>query len=130
MTRIRLLLAVLALLVVAAPAEAASVKGKWKGSVEIVRGGTGTFPMKMTITRTTVGARAGRLSNPGMPCRGTLRVLSRRNGGYFLRYKELSRSTRCTGNDKVFIRRRGKRLLWRATSPGGKQVGRALLRRA
>jgi hypothetical protein len=131
MTRIRLLLlAVLALLVVAAPAEAASVKGNWKGTVQIIRGGSGSFPMKMTITRTKVGARAGRLSNPGTPCRGTLRVIGRRNGGYDLRYRELSGSKKCTGNDRIFIRRRGERLLWRAVAPGGTQVGRALLRRA
>jgi hypothetical protein len=131
MRRIRLLLlAVLALLVVAAPAEAASVKGTWKGTAQVIRGGSGTFPMKMTIKRTKVGVRAGRLSNPGTPCRGTLRVIRRRNGGYDLRYRELSRSKQCTGDDRIFVRRRGTRLLWRATAPGGTQVGRALLRRA
>jgi len=130
MSRLRILpIAALASLVLAAPAEAASVKGRWKGTVQIVRGGSGSFPMKMTITRTEVGARAGRLSNPGTPCRGTLRVIGRRNGGYDLRYRELSRSKQCTGDDKIFVKRKGAKLSWRATAPSG-QVGRALLRRA
>ena len=131
MHRTRILLAgVLATLLVAAPAQAASVKGSWKGTVHIVRGGNGSFAMKMTIKRTRVGARAGTLSNPGKPCHGRLRVSGRRNGGYSLRYTELSRSARCTGNDRIFIKRKGARLSWRATSPGGGQVGTALLRRA
>src|ERR687888_2826328 len=118
MTRLPLaLLAVAALLVLAAPADAASIKGRWKGTVHIVKGGTGTFPMKMTIRRTRIGARAGTLSNPGSPCHGTLRVTSRRNGGYSLRYHELSSSRMCTGDDRIFIKRKGARLSWRATSP-------------
>ena len=125
-----LLTAVLATLLLAAPAQAASVKGRWKGTVHIVKGGTGSFAMKMTITRTRVGARAGTLSNPGTPCHGRLRVTGRRNGGYSLRYTERSRSTKCTGNDRIFVKRKGARLSWRATSPGGGQVGTALLRRA
>ncbi len=128
-TRI-LLVALLATLVVAAPAQAASVKGSWKGTVHIVKGASGSFAMKMTIRRTRVGARAGTLSNPGQPCHGRLRVTGRRNGGYFLRYTERSSSTKCTGNDRIFIKRRGARLSWRATSPDGRQVGTALLRRA
>ena len=124
------LLAAFSVLLLAAPAEAASVKGRWKGTVHIVKGGTGSFPVKMRITRTRVGARAGTLSNPGTPCHGTLRVSSRRNGGYSLRYKELSSSSRCTGDDRIFIKRSGARLAWRATSPDGGQVGRTLLRRA
>ena len=131
MTRLPLaLLAVAALLLLAAPAEAASVKGRWKGTVRIVKGGSGSFPVKMTIRRTRVGARAGTLSNPGTPCHGTLRVTARRNGGYSLRYKELSSSSQCTGDDRIFIKRSGARLAWRATSPDGGQVGKALLRRA
>jgi hypothetical protein len=130
MTRLRLaLIALLATLVAAAPAEAASVKGWWKGTVRVVKGGSGSFPMKMTIRRTRVGARAGTLSNPGTPCHGTLRVTSRLNGGYSLRYRELSSSSRCTGDDRIFIKRKGARLAWRATSPDGSQVGKALLRR-
>jgi hypothetical protein len=130
MTRVRLVsVALLATLVLAAPAEAAkSVKGTWVGSVRVV-GTSTTFPMKMTIKRTKVGAKAGTLSNPGSPCHGTLTVSSRRNGGYSLRYHEKSTSSRCTGDDKIFIRRKGARLSWRATAPNG-QVGRALLRRA
>jgi hypothetical protein len=124
------LLAAFSVLLLAAPAEAATVKGRWKGTVHIVRGGTGRFPVKMRITRTRVGARAGTLSNPGTPCHGTLRVSSRRNGGYSLRYHELSSSTECTGDDRIFIKRKGSRLAWRATSPDGSQVGKALLRRA
>ena len=124
------LLAAFSVLLLAAPAEAASVKGRWKGTVHIVKGGTGSFPVKMRITRTRVGARAGTLSNPGTPCHGTLRVSSRRNGGYSLRYHELSSSMRCTGDDRIFIRRKGAKLSWRATSPDGSQVGKALLRRA
>ena len=131
MTRLQIaLVALLATLVAAAPAEAASVKGRWKGTVRIVKGGSGTFPVKMTIRRTRVGSRAGTLSNPGTPCHGTLRVTSRHDGGYSLRYRELSSSEHCTGNDRIFIRRKGARLSWRATSPDGSQVGRALLRRA
>jgi opacity protein-like surface antigen len=125
-----LLTAVLAALLLAAPAQAASVKGKWKGTVHIVKGGTGAFAMKMTITRTKVGAKAGTLSNPGSPCHGTLRVSSRLNGGYSLRYHELAAAGECTGDDRIFIRRKGARLSWRATSPDGRQVGKALLRRA
>jgi hypothetical protein len=121
---------VLATLLLAAPvAQAATVRGKWKGTVTIVKGGSGSFAIKMTITRTRVGVRAGTLSNPGSPCHGTLRVSGRRNGGYLLRYKEASSSSKCTGNDRIFIRRKGARLSWRGTSPDGKQVGTALLRR-
>jgi hypothetical protein len=130
MTRLRILpLAILATLVLATPADAAkSVKGTWKGTVHVV-GRTTTFPMKMTIKRTRVGSRAGTLSNPGTPCHGTLIVSSRRNGGYSLRYHERSGSSRCTGDDRIFIKRKGAKLSWRATAPSG-QVGRALLRRA
>jgi hypothetical protein len=85
--------------------------------------------MKMTIKSVKVGSRAGTLSNPGRPCRGTLRVTARRNGGYFLRYRERSRSAMCTGNDRIFIKRKGKRLHWKGTAPGGTQIGKALLRR-
>ena len=127
MTRTRIaLIALVASLVVAAPAQAASVKGTWKGTVH---SGSISFPMKMTITRTKVGAKAGTLSNPGSPCHGALRVSGRSNGGYSLRYKETSRSSKCTGDDRIFIKRKGARLSWRATAPSG-QVGRALLRRA
>jgi len=127
MTRTRIaLIALVASLVVAAPAQAASVKGTWKGTVH---SGSISFPMKMTITRTKVGAKAGTLSNPGSPCHGTLRVSGRSNGGYSLRYKETSRSSKCTGDDRIFIKRNGARLSWRATAPSG-QVGMALLRRA
>ena len=127
MTRTRIaLIALVASLVVAAPAQAASVKGTWKGTVH---SGSISFPMKMTITRTKVGAKAGTLSNPGSPCHGTLRVSGRSNGGYSLRYKETSRSSKCTGDDRIFIKRKGARLSWRATAPSG-QVGMALLRRA
>jgi hypothetical protein len=130
MTRLLIALAAaLALLLLAAPAQAASVKGRWAGTVHVVKGGTGTFPVAMTIRRTRVGSRAGTLSNPGTPCHGTLRVSARRDGGYLLRYKELSSSSRCTGDDRIFIRRRGTRLSWRATSPDGSQVGKALLHR-
>jgi hypothetical protein len=132
MTRAKLVTAcALAMLLLAAPvAEAASVKGTWKGTVHLAQAGTRSFPMKMTIRRTKVGAKAGTLSNPGSPCHGTLRVSSRRNGGYSLRYKETSSSPKCTGNDRIFIKRKGSRLSWRATSPSGSQVGKALLRRA
>jgi hypothetical protein len=132
MTRAPIVLAcVLATLLLAAPAaKAASVKGKWKGTVRIVKGGTGSFAMKMTIRRTKVGGKAGTLSNPGSPCHGTLRVSSRRTGGYSLRYHELAPNGSCTGDDRIFIKRKGARLSWRATSPGGTQVGTALLRRA
>ena len=127
MTRLRIVpLALLASLALAAPAEAASVKGTWKGTV---RSGNISFPVKMTIKRTKVGSRAGTLSNPGSPCRGTLTVSSRRNGGVSLRYHEKSRTSQCTGDDRIFVKRKGARLSWRATAPSG-QVGKALLRRA
>jgi hypothetical protein len=129
MTRARILpLAVLATLALATPAEAAkSVKGKWKGTVH---SGSISFAMKMTIERTKVGSTAGTLSNPGSLCHGTLTVSSRRNGGYSLRYHEKSSATsKCTGDDKIFIKRKGAKLSWRATAPSG-QVGTALLRRA
>ena len=129
MTRLRSIpIAVLAALTFAAPAQAASVKGTWKGTVHVV-GRTTTFPMKMTIKRTRVGSTAGTLSNPGSPCHGTLTVSSRRNGGYSLRYHEKSSSSDCTGDDRIFIKRKGAKLSWRATAPSG-QVGKALLRRA
>src|SRR3954464_7832344 len=127
MTRFRIVLtAVLATLVLAAPAEAASVKGTWKGTVH---SGNIKFAMKMTIKRTKVGSKAGTLSNPGSPCHGTLRVTSRHDGGISLRYKEKSRTTQCTGDDRIFIKRKGKRLSWRAVAPSG-QVGTATLHRA
>ena len=127
MTRLRIApIAVLATLALAAPAEAASVKGTW---TDTVRSGDISFPVKMTIKRTTVGSRAGTLSNPGSPCHGTLRVTGRRNGGVALRYRETSGSSKCTGDDRLFVKRKGARLSWRATAPSG-QVGTALLRRA
>ena len=127
MPRFRIVLAsLLTTLLVAAPAEAASVKGTWKGTVH---SGNISFPVKMTITRTTVGSRAGTLSNPGTPCHGTLRVTSRHDGGVSLRYKEKANSSKCTGDDRIFIKRKGAKLSWRATAPNG-QVGTATLRRA
>ena len=130
MLRASIVACVLATLLLAAPAaDAATVRGTWKGTVTVVKGGSGSFPIRMTITRTRVGSRAGTLSNPGTPCRGTLRVTGRRDGGYTLRYRETSGSSRCTGDDRIFIRRTGARLSWRATSPDGRQVGKALLRR-
>jgi hypothetical protein len=127
MTRLRIVpIAVLASLALAAPAQAASVKGTWKGTVH---SGNITFPMKMTIKRTKVGSKAGTLSNPGSPCHGTLTVSSRRNGGLSLRYHEKRKTSECTGDDRIFIKRKGAKLSWRATAPSG-QVGKALLRRA
>jgi hypothetical protein len=128
MTRARILpLALLATLAVASPAEAAkSVKGRWKGTVH---SGSISFPMKMTIKRTKVGSTAGTLSNPGTPCHGTLTVTSHRNGGLSMRYHEKSGTSQCTGDDRIFIKRKGAKLRWRATAPSG-QVGTALLRRA
>jgi hypothetical protein len=130
MTRARILpIAVLATLALASPAQAAkSVKGKWKGTVHVV-GSTTKFPMKMTIKHTKVGSKAGTLSNPGSPCHGTLTVASRHDGGYSLQYHEKNKtSTQCTGNDKIFIQRRGSKLRWRAVAPDG-QVGTATLHR-
>jgi hypothetical protein len=127
MTTIRIVLAgLLATLVIAAPAEAASVKGTWKGTVH---SGNLAFPVKMTIKRTRVGSKAGTLSNPGTPCHGTLRVTSRHDGGVSLRYTEKSTSSKCTGDDRIFVKRKGAKLAWRATAPSG-QVGTATLRRA
>jgi hypothetical protein len=127
MTRIRIVLvSLVATLLVAAPAEAASVKGTWKGTVH---SGSISFPVKMTIKRTKVGSTAGTLSNPGSPCHGTLRVSSHRNGGISLRYKEKTHTSQCTGDDRIFIKRTGARLSWRATAPSG-QVGTATLHRA
>jgi hypothetical protein len=131
MTRLRFiaLAALAASLALAAPADAAkSVKGKWKGTVRVV-GSSTSFPMKMTIKRTKVGSTAGTLSNPGSPCHGTLTVTSRRNGGLSLQYHEKSTTGSCTGDDKIFIKRKGAKLTWRATAPSG-QVGKATLRRA
>jgi hypothetical protein len=82
----------------------------------------------MTIKRTKVGSKAGTLSNPGTPCHGTLRVTSRHDGGISLRYKEKTKTSQCTGDDRIFIKRKGKRLSWRAVAPSG-QVGTATLRR-
>jgi hypothetical protein len=127
MTGIRIvLISVVATLLVAAPAEAAGVKGTWKGTVH---SGNITFPVKMTIKRTKVGSKAGTLSNPGAPCHGTLRVTSRHDGGISLLYKEKIQTSQCTGNDRIFIKRKGKRLSWRAVAPSG-QVGTATLHRA
>jgi hypothetical protein len=127
MARGGLLFAVVATLALATPAEAAkSVKGKWKGTVH---SGDISFPVKMTIKRTRVGSIAGTLSNPGTPCHGTLTVTSRRDGGVSMQYHEKSTAGNCTGDDKIFVKRRGAKLRWRATAPSG-QVGKALLRRA
>jgi hypothetical protein len=128
MTRLRIVpIAVLASLALASPAQAAkSVKGKWKGTVH---SGSISFPMKMTIKRTKVGSTAGTLSNPGTPCHGTLTVTSRRNGGVAMQYHEKSTAGNCTGDDKIFIKRKGAKLRWRAVAPS-RQVGTATLRRA
>ena len=150
MTRARILpLAILATLALATPAQAAkSVKGKWKGTVH---SGSISFKMKMTIKRTKVGSTAGTLSNPGSPCHGTLTVrtgpdgamtpssppchgtltaTSRHDGGLSLQYHEKNTAAgECTGNDKIFIKRKGAKLRWRAVAPSG-QVGTATLKRA
>jgi hypothetical protein len=131
MTRARILpIALLAALALASPAQAAkSVKGKWKGTVHVV-GSTTKFKMKMTIRHTKVDSKAGTLSNPGSPCHGTLTVVSRHDGGFSLQYHEKNKtSTQCTGNDKIFIRRKGAKLSWRAVASPSGQVGKALLRR-
>jgi hypothetical protein len=130
MTRARILpLAILATLALATPAQAAkSVKGKWKGTVHVV-GSTTKFKMKMTIRHTKVGSTAGTLSNPGSPCHGTLTVTSRHDGGLSLQYQEQSTGMDCTGDDKIFIKRKGAKLRWRAVAPSG-QVGTATLKRA
>jgi hypothetical protein len=130
MTRARILpIAIIATLALASPAQAAkSVKGKWKGTVHVV-GSTTKFPMKMTIKKTKVGSTAGTLSNPGSPCHGSLTVTSRHDGGISLQYHEKNKSsTQCTGNDKIFVKRKGAKLSWRAVAPSG-QVGKALLKR-
>jgi len=129
MPRARILpLAILATLALATPAQAAkSVKGKWKGTVH---SGSISFKMKMTIKRTKVGSTAGTLSNPGSPCHGTLTVTSRHDGGLSLQYHEKNTAAgECTGNDKIFIKRKGAKLRWRAVAPSG-QVGTATLKRA
>ena len=128
-TRARILpLAILATLALATPAQAAtSVKGKWKGTVH---SGSISFKMKMTIKRTKVGSTAGTLSNPGSPCHGTLTVTSRHDGGISLPVpREVHGGSECTGDDKIFIKRKGAKLRWRAVAPSG-QVGTATLRRA
>ncbi len=84
--------------------------------------------MKMTIKRTKVGSTAGTLSNPGTPCHGTLTVTSRHDGGLSLQYHEKA-GGHCTGDDKIFIKRKGAKLRWRAVAPSG-QVGTATLKRA
>jgi hypothetical protein len=131
MTRARILpLAILATLALATPAEAAkSVKGKWKGTVHArsVDGKRFSFPMRLTIKRTKVGSTAGTLSNPGSPCHGTLTVASRHDGGLSLQYHEKGGGN-CTGDDKIFIKRKGAKLRWRAVAPNG-QIGTATLRR-
>jgi hypothetical protein len=129
MTRARIVpLAVLATLALATPAQAAkSVKGKWKGTVH---SGSISFKMKMTIKHTKVGSTAGTLSNPGSPCHGTLTVTSRHDGGISMQYHEKNTAAgECTGNDRIFIKRKGAKLRWRAVAPSG-QVGTATLRRA
>jgi hypothetical protein len=128
MTRARILpLALLATLALATPAQAAkSVKGKWKGTVH---SGSISFKMKMTIKRTKVGSTAGTLSNPGSPCHGTLTVTSKSGGTVHLQYHEKTRTSQCTGNDRITVKRKGSKLRWRAVAPSG-QVGTATLRRA
>jgi hypothetical protein len=128
MTRARIVpIAILATLALASPAQAAkSVKGKWKGTVH---SGDISFKMKMTIKKTKVGSTAGTLSNPGSPCHGTLTVTSRHDGGISLQYHEKNTAAgECTGNDKIFIKRKGAKLRWRAVAPSG-QVGTATLKR-
>ena len=127
MTRLRILpIAVLATFAFATPAQAAkSVKGKWKGTVH---SGNISFPIKMNIKKTKVGSTAGTLSNPGTPCHGTLTVTSRHDGGISLQYHEKSTTGSCTGDDKIFIKRKGAKLRWRAVAPSG-QVGTATLKR-
>jgi hypothetical protein len=119
----------LAAAAVAAPVGAATVEGTWRGTVRVVSGDRGSFAVLMRIDRLRVGERSGTLRNPGTPCRGTLRLTGRRNGGYAFRYRERSRSSDCTGDDRIFVRLRGSRLSWQATSPDGRQVARGTLRR-
>ena len=84
----------------------------------------------MTIKRTKVGSKAGTLSNPGAPCHGTLRVTARATGASTCATRSTTRTRRkCTGDDRIFVKRKGKRLSWQATAPSG-QVGTAILRRA
>jgi hypothetical protein len=121
-------LALVASLALAAPASAASIKGTWSGSYHVIKGGRGTFAVRVHITQLRKGRRAGTVSYPGSQCRGKVVLLRHARSGYSFRYHERGRG--CTGNDTILMRRQGARLYWRATSPGGGQVGVALLRRA
>ncbi len=128
MTRLRILpLAVLATLALATPAQAAkSVKGKWKGTVH---SGNISFPMKMTIKRTKVGLDGRHALQPG---HAVSRHADRHLAPQRRRLAAVPREVDdriCTGDDKIFIKRKGAKLRWRATAPSG-QVGKALLRRA
>lgn len=67
------------------------------------------------------------MSYPGSQCRGSVVLLRHTRNGYHFQYHE--RGHGCTGNDTILMRRQGARLYWRATSPGGRQVGLARLRR-
>ena len=123
-----LLLALLLLPAGASPA-AGSVKGTWSGSARVTKGDQPGFKVRMTITRLRTGQRAGTLSYPGTPCRGSVRLRGRRDGGYSFRYRESSGAAQCTNDDSIFVRRVDGRLSWRARARGGQLVARATLRR-
>lgn len=121
----------LSALLVPSPAGAAqSVKGKWRGQVTLVKGGNGSFPVVMRISRLVVGQRAGALRNPGSPCHGPIQLLSRNDGRYAFRYHEASAAEKCTGDDRIVVHRSGPDLRWRGVSPDHRVVGKGLLHRA
>ena len=125
-----ILAALLACLALAAPALAAGgIKGSWTGTYHVVKGPSGSAAVKVKITRLRKGRTAGTVAYPGSPCHGTVVLLRRSRSGYVFRYHERG-SGRCTGDDRIVMRRQGARLYWRATAPGGGQVGVGLLRRS
>jgi hypothetical protein len=123
-----ILAALIACLALAAPAVASSsIKGSWRGTYRVVKGGSGSATVKVKITRLRKGRTAGTVSYPGSACHGTVVLLRHTRSGYVFRYRERGRGG-CTGDDQIVMRRQGSRLYWRATAPGGGQVGVGRLR--
>ncbi len=116
--------------IAAAPADAASIKGTWKGKVTITSPtGTGSYTQIVKVNALTVGKKGGKIQIPGETCRGPLIYKGRKGPKYLFKYRENSGDPACTGDDKITLSLVGGKLRWKGVSPDGSVIGRGTLRR-
>lgn len=74
------------------------------------------------------GRSSGRIFNPGSPCKGKIIYKGRKGPKYLFRYREVTNTSDCTGDDKITVSLSGGQLMWKGVSPAG-IVGKARLDR-